>query len=469
MSKKNLFSLLPKVDELLNDDKIKELISTSRRGYVIEHIREQINKIRKEIVSLDENKVENFKIDEEKIISNIVSAAENERKMNLRRVINATGTVLHTNLGRSLIDADLKEYIWDAVSNYSNLEYDIKTGKRGSRYSHVEEVLRKLTGAESALVVNNNAAAILLVLSTMAKNKEVVVSRGQLVEIGGSFRVPEVMEQGGAILKEIGTTNKTHANDYDEAINEETGILLKVHTSNYKILGFTKEVEVEELVTIGKKRGIPVVEDIGSGTLVDFSKYGVTKEPTVQESIEAGVDVVTFSGDKLLGGPQAGIIVGKKEFIEKMKKNPLTRAIRIDKLTLAALEGTLRKYLTSVDPTKDIPVLKMITATKKELKSHGEKLYNLLTDNLSDFSIQIQDGFSQIGGGSMPTELLDSTLIKLSHKNKSASFIEKKMRENNIPIVGRISDENVILDVRTLKEDEFHIIKECLLDIEKMA
>jgi L-seryl-tRNA(Ser) seleniumtransferase len=277
------------------------------------------------------------------------------------------------------------------------------------------------------------------------------------------------MEQGGALLKEVGTTNKTHVWDYEKAIGEETGLLLKVHTSNYKVLGFTKEVSIEELVEIGDKYKLPVIEDIGSGTLVDFSKYGITKEPTVQESIKKGIDVVTFSGDKLLGGPQAGIIVGKKEYIDLMKKNPLTRAIRIDKLTLAALEGTLRTYLTSKNPDKEIPTLRMLTYTKEEISEKAYKLHDILRNSLVDFNIEKEEGHSQVGGGSMPTEYLKTTLIKVSHKEKNASYIEKKMRENNIPVIGRISEENILLDVRTVKEDEFNIIKTCLLEIEKMA
>ncbi|PAB60867.1 L-seryl-tRNA(Sec) selenium transferase [Anaeromicrobium sediminis] len=467
--KRRLFSLIPKVDDILNEERIMEILEDNNRDFVVKHVRQNIENIRKHIVELKDNEIESFKVDEDMVISNIIESVEKEKAMNLRRVINATGVVLHTNLGRALINDELKNSIWDAVSNYSNLEYNIETGKRGSRYSHIEEVLGQLTGAESAMVVNNNAAAVLLVLSTMAKNKEVIVSRGQLVEIGGAFRVPEVMEQGGALLKEVGTTNKTHVWDYENAIGEETGLLLKVHTSNYKVVGFTKEVSIDELVEIGNKYNLPTVEDIGSGTLVDFSKYGIIKEPTVQESIKKGIDVVTFSGDKLLGGPQAGIIVGKKKYIDAMKKNPLTRAIRIDKLTLAALEGTLRTYLSAKNPEKEIPTLRMLTYSHEEISEKAHNLYEVLINSLKDFLIEKEEGYSQVGGGSMPTEYLKTTLIKINHKEKNANWIEKKMRESNIPVIGRISEENILLDVRTIKEEEFNIIKTCLVEIEKMA
>ncbi len=282
--------------------------------------------------------------------------------------------MIHTNLGRSLLAKEAIENVIKVSENYSNLEYDLKQGKRGSRYSHVEELIKKVTGAEAAMVVNNNAAAVMLALNTLCEEKEAIVSRGQLVEIGGSFRVPDVMKFSRAHLVEVGTTNRTHLYDYENNINENTGVLLKVHTSNFKIMGFTEEVSSEEMVQLGEKYKLPVMEDIGSGTLVDFSKYGFTYEPTVQSSLEKGVDVVTFSGDKMLGGPQAGIIVGKKKYIDKMKKNQLTRALRIDKMTLAALEGTLKYYIDEKEAIENIPTLNMILSSKEIHKKKSSKI-----------------------------------------------------------------------------------------------
>ncbi len=302
---------------------------------------------------------------------------------NLRRVINGTGVVIHTNLGRSLLSASATQALTQAGSHYTNLEYNLETGKRGSRYSLVEEIICELTGAEAALVVNNNAAAVLLVLESLAKDKEVVVSRGQLVEIGGSFRIPDVMKKSGARLVEVGATNRTHLRDYEEAITEETALLLKVHTSNFRMVGFTSEVSAEEMVALAGKNGLAVVEDLGSGCLIDLSAFGLQKEPTVQEVINAGVDIVTFSGDKLLGGPQAGIIAGRRAVIEKIKKNPLNRALRIDKFTLASLEDILRNYYDTGLALKNIPTLAMLTQAPEEIKRKGRRLLRRLGQKIS--------------------------------------------------------------------------------------
>ncbi|MBF8982146.1 L-seryl-tRNA(Sec) selenium transferase [Lutibacter sp. B2] len=466
-TKKDLFSLIPKIDDLLNDEKIKSLFSKVARGIILEAARENIDKIRTDIINLTEKNIDNFKIEHVELINNIIMDIEKKNRMNLRRVINATGVVLHTNLGRALLSDKIKEDIWNVANNYSTLEFDVNTGKRGSRYAHIEEVITKLTGAESAMVVNNNAAAVMLVLSTLAKEKEVVVSRGQLVEIGGAFRIPDVMEQSGAKLVEVGTTNKTHISDYENVINEDTAILLKVHTSNYKILGFTKEVSLKEMVSIGEKYDTPVIEDIGSGTLIDFSKYGLTKEPTVQESVKAGADIVTFSGDKLLGGPQAGIIIGKKKYIDNMKKNPLTRAIRVDKLTFAALEATFRLYLNEEEVIKDIPTLRMITYTLDEIEEKANILYELLVKEVKQCAIEKVKGYSQVGGGSMPLEMLPTTLIKIKPQDISANKFEKMLRNNEIPIIARINEDQILIDVRTIKESEFEIILKCFKNIFK--
>ncbi|MCT4606346.1 MAG: L-seryl-tRNA(Sec) selenium transferase [Marinisporobacter sp.] len=457
--KQNIFTLIPKVDELLKVEKIEMLLEKVPRITVVESVRENIEYIRKKIIKLNEDEVEAFKIDEEELIENIIQKVTLKNKMNLRKVINATGVVLHTNLGRALLSDTIKEEIWNVASSYSTLEFDIDSGKRGSRYAHVEEIITKLTGAEAAMVVNNNAAAVLLVLDTLAKNKEVIVSRGQLVEIGGAFRVPDVMQQSGAKLVEVGTTNKTHFSDYENAISEETAVLLKVHTSNYRILGFTEEVSLKDLINLGKKSNIPVIEDIGSGTFIDFSKYGLYKEPTVQESVLAGADIVTFSGDKLLGGPQAGVIVGKEKYIKEMKKNPYTRAFRVDKLTLAALEATLRLYLNEEEEViHQIPTLRMLTISLDEIKEKADTLYEMLKNNVKNCTIEKIEGVSQVGGGSMPLEEMPTVLIRIKPENISVNKFEALLRTYETPIITRISEDQVVIDVRTLKLDEFDII-----------
>ncbi|QZY57069.1 L-seryl-tRNA(Sec) selenium transferase [Crassaminicella profunda] len=464
-NKKNIFALIPKVDDLLKEEKIENLLEKVPRITVVESIRENIEHIRSQIIKLNEQETENFKIDEEELIEHIIQNVELKNRMNLRKVINATGVVLHTNLGRALLSESIKEDIWNVASSYSTLEFDINSGTRGSRYAHVEEIITKLTGAESAMVVNNNAAAVLLVLDTLAKNKEVIVSRGQLVEIGGAFRVPDVMQQSGAKLVEVGTTNKTHLSDYKSAISEETAVLLKVHTSNYRILGFTEEVSLKNLVDLGKEYDVPVIEDIGSGTFIDFSKYGLYKEPTVQESVLAGADIVTFSGDKLLGGPQAGIIVGKEKYIKEMKKNPYTRAFRVDKLTLAALEATLRLYLNEKDAINEIPTLRMLTMSFDEIKEKADTLYEMLKNNIKNCTIEKINGVSQVGGGSMPLEEMETVLISIKPEFLSINKFEEMLRGYKTPIITRISEDKVLIDVRTIKSNEFDIIVEGLRHI----
>ncbi|MFQ9067539.1 MAG: L-seryl-tRNA(Sec) selenium transferase [Romboutsia timonensis] len=325
-----------------------------------------------------------------------------------------------------------------------------------SRYTHLTDT--RTINCEDVLVVNNNAAAVLLVLSTLAKSKEAIVSRGELVEVGGSFRIPSIMELSGAKLVDVGATNKTHLNDYEEAINEETGVLMKVHTSNYKILGFTESVEIRELKKLGEKYNLPVIEDLGSGVFIDLSKYGLSYEPTVLDSLKNGADIVTFSGDKMLGGPQAGIIVGKKEYIDKMKKNQLTRALRVDKLTICALEATLRMYLDEEKAIKEIPTLRMLTYKISELEEKSKCLYDKIIDKNIDANVFIEDGLSQVGGGSMPLETIKTKVVAITPKNMSVSSLEKKLRLSNSHIIARIYDNKYILDVRTIFEEEFEII-----------
>ena len=460
MYNKDLLRKLPKIDELLKEKDVMENLKSTLRPIVIEALRESLDKFRNDILS--GNLVDFNKDDILSYFSDLIKVKSSPR---LKKVINATGVIIHTNLGRSLLCEEAVKNVLTAAENYNNLEYNLESGQRGSRYSHIEEMIKKVTGAEAALVVNNNAAAVMLVLSTLCRDKEAIVSRGQLVEIGGSFRVPDVMSFSGAKLVEVGTTNRTHLSDYQNNINENTGILLKVHTSNFKIMGFTEEVSLDELVNLGRNHDIPVVEDIGSGVLVDFSKYGFTYEPTVQESIRKGADVVTFSGDKMLGGPQAGLIVGKKVYIDRIKKNQLTRALRVDKMTLAALEGTLKYYLDEEQAVKNIPTLNMILSPKEEHKKRALKLKNRLQKSVNNIFVKLDSDFSMVGGGSMPTEKIDSYVLKIKSSDLSAEEIEEKLRNNSIPIIVRIYNGEIILDLRTIFDKDFNTIVEAFKKI----
>ncbi|SCG83707.1 selenocysteine synthase [Proteiniborus sp. DW1] len=458
----NLYSRLPKVDQLLNNENIQQLLKISPREIVTETIREVIDELRV-LISSKNLTLEELDCKINRITEDIRDRVQESLKPRLRKVINASGVVIHTNLGRSLINREIMEHITEIASNYNNLEFDLESGMRGSRYSHLEDIIRKITGAEAAMVVNNNAAAVVLALSSLASNKEIIVSRGELVEIGGSFRIPEVMEQSGAILVDVGTTNKTHLSDYEKSINENTAALMKVHTSNYRILGFTESVSLEELVNLGQKFSLPVIEDLGSGVLVDLSRYGLQYEPTVQESIRAGVDIVTFSGDKLLGGPQAGIIIGRKKYIDMMKKHPLNRALRVDKFTIAALEATLRLYLSEETAIKKIPTLKMLTMTQEELASKAERLMSQIEQkNLDKLKIEIVDDYSQVGGGSMPLEQIPTKCIVIYSEDSSIASLEKNLRANSIPIITRIFKDKLYMDLRTIEEEEFNEIAEGL-------
>lgn len=453
---KELLRKLPKIDELLKDENISKLLEENSRTLVLESLRESIEFYRNGIL-----KGSVTSLTTEGVIDLSIHLLKEKNKMHLRRVINGTGTVIHTNLGRSILSERAIENVIEVASNYNNLEYEIPEGRRGSRYSHIEDIIKKVTGAEAAMVVNNNAAAIMLVLDTLAKEKEVIVSRGELVEIGGSFRIPEVMKFSGAKLVEVGTTNRTHLYDYENNITEETGVFLKVHTSNFRVMGFTESVSLEEMARLGEKYNIPVVEDIGSGVLVDFSKYGFTYEPTVQESLSKGVDVVTFSGDKMLGGPQAGIIVGKKKFIDKMKKNQLTRALRVDKMTLAALEGTFKYYIDEKDATLNIPSLNMILMPADQVKQKCMTLKRKLQSKIKGCTFTIDKGESMVGGGSMPTEKIPTYVIKVTSSSLSPELMEEKLRLGETSLIARVYDNELVLDGRTLFRRDFDEIVEC--------
>lgn len=457
MDKKKLFAMLPSVDEVLGNEKVKKILEEYPRTLVLDSIREAIDEKRKLIINLDDSEKE-IKIKFEDIIEDSINKIKLNYHLSLKKVINGTGVILHTNLGRSLLSESIKDELWESASRYSNLEYNIDTGERGSRYVHLVDIIKRLTGAEDVLVVNNNAAAVLLALNTLAKDGEVIVSRGELVEVGGSFRIPSIMSLSGAKLVEVGATNKTHISDYEEVISENTKVLMKVHTSNYKIIGFTENLEIDDLSLISKKYSIPLIEDLGSGVFIDLSKYGLSYEPTVLDSINKGADIVTFSGDKMLGGPQAGIIVGKKKYIQKMKKNQLTRALRVDKITICALEATLRIYLDEKKAIKDIPTLRMLTYTMEELYKKVKVLFDLLNNLNLDAKISVEDDFSQVGGGSMPIEKLNTYVISIIPNKMSVSSLERKLRLSSSNIIGRIYGNKYILDIRTIFEDEFEII-----------
>lgn len=464
MEKNKYYRMIPKVDSLMEEEKIKSLCNELNRELVLESVRTVTEDLREFI---------NKSNDEEEIIKRInnvttfiIEDVNSFAAFRVKRVINGTGTILHTNLGRAVISEETADRIRNLVTGYSNLEYDLIKGERGSRYSHFEKIVCKITGAEAAMAVNNNAAAVLLILSALAKDKEVVVSRGELVEIGGSFRVPDVMAQSGGKLIEVGTTNKTHLYDYENVINEETAALLKVHTSNYRIVGFTESVSVQELAELAHKHNIPVIEDIGSGVLVDLSKYGLDHEPTVQESIKAGADIVCFSGDKLLGGPQAGIIVGRKSLINKIKKHPLTRALRIDKFTAIALESIFHDYIDEEKAVNDIPVLKLINRSLNDVKECAENLKEKLdavTKNSCEIKVEACE--SQIGGGSLPLERIQSYAVSIKPITITTANLEKQLRLIDTPIVGRVVNDNYIIDLRTILKGEEEIITKAFLNI----
>lgn len=458
---KQLLSQIPAINKILLLDEVKSLIQEYTEVGVKSAIKNYINEIKQEILNEELHEVPSL----ENIVEEVTQIVKSEDKNSLRRVINATGTILHTNLGRSLLSQKIKENIESVAFNYSNLEFDIDNKKRGSRYVHLIDIIKKLTGAEDVLVVNNNAAAVLLTLNTLVKDKEIVVSRGELVEIGGAFRIPEIIKLSGGTPVEVGTTNKTHLKDYKNAITDNTGALLKVHTSNYKIVGFTKEVSNEEISYLARENELVSINDLGSGQFVDFSKFGLPYEPTVKEVLNSGIDIVTFSGDKLLGGPQAGIIVGKKEYIEQMKKNQLTRTLRVDKMTLAALEATLKLYLDEKEALEHIPTLHMISLSKERLFEKAEVLKTRLSD--LDFKITVAEDKAEVGGGSYPASYLDSVVVKLEHPRLSATDIERRLLEVEIPIITRIKDNELIFDMRTLRTREFDLVKQALIEVAK--
>ncbi|MDY6852340.1 MAG: L-seryl-tRNA(Sec) selenium transferase [Thermodesulfobacteriota bacterium] len=452
-----LLRRLPAVDQILEEPQVKKLLQVLPRRLILKAVRETLDHFRGLILN------GGFKdrppdLSRSNIVADLEQRALALARPNFRRVVNATGVIIHTNLGRSLLAEEALAAIETAGRYYNNLEFELSQGRRGLRYSHVEGLLCELTGAEAGLIVNNNAAAVLLTLETLAQGREVIVSRGELVEIGGSFRIPDVMARSGAILVEVGTTNKTHLKDYEEAITDRTAMPMKVHQSNFRIVGFTELVEAKDLADLAHSRGLPVIEDLGSGSLVDLSVYGLRKEPTVQETVAAGVDVTTFSGDKLLGGPQAGLIIGRRDIIDRIKDNPLNRALRIDKFTLAALEATLRLYLDEETAVEDVPTLRMITTPYQRLRKRAARLKRKLTAAAGGtVEVGWSDGFSRIGGGALPDEGLKTRLVTLCPLKISVNRLEEWFRSWPTPIIGRIENELFIMDTRTMDDGDFDL------------
>jgi len=444
--------MVPPVDECLQAAARDPALSGFARGYLRLLVRQAQAALRAKIASTGSGAppTRASLVDE---IVQMARAAAAADEPSLKAVINATGVVLHTNLGRALLAETAIEAVVRAARSPVNLEYDLASGGRGDRDALIEEELCALTGAEAATVVNNNAAAVLLALNSIADGREVIVSRGELIEIGGSFRIPDVMSRSGAHLREVGTTNRTHPRDYVAAIGPATAMLLKVHPSNYRIVGFTAEVSLAEMVAIGNAHQVPVMEDLGAGALVEMSLYGLPSEPLVSARVAAGAGLVTFSGDKLLGGPQAGLIVGRRDLIERLKANPLKRALRCDKLTLAALEATLRLYLRSADLETDLPTLRLLRRTPAELANVAIRAHEILADRLgADYTIEVVVSASEIGSGALPTEEIESRALRITHREHSPDAIAKLFRNARPPVIGRITDGAFQLDMRAVED-----------------
>ncbi|WP_270302041.1 L-seryl-tRNA(Sec) selenium transferase [Baileyella intestinalis] len=460
MKKNEALRALPKIDEVLKQHLISDFLEKKGKAVVTDAARKVVDARRSAILSMSDEELND--LDPETLAPEVIQKAvadeiESMDRNKLYPVINCTGTILHTNLGRAPLCRDAVENVARVSEGYSDLEYDVKEGRRGSRHSILQDILCEITGTEDVMMVNNNASATMLVLSSMAAGGEAVVSRGELVEIGGAFRIPDIMEQSGAVLREVGTTNKTKPSDYENAINEDTRVLMKVHTSNYKIMGFTEEASLEELVEIGKKHDLPVIFDMGNGLMVDMSEYGLD-EPNVPAALATGIDVILFSGDKLLGGPQAGIIAGKKEYIEKMKKHPLARALRVDKMTFAAMEETLKKYRDRETALRDIPVLHMISQPSEEMKARALMLAGEIREMDPSLKLEVVEVKDQIGGGSAPMVYLPGWAVAVTSDSCSADSLERMLRKNKIPVIARINEDRLLLCVRTMRDQDVHAV-----------
>ena len=459
-----LLRRLPSVDELLLRARIAALCETVERGYAVETVREVLAQVRREIASGEV--ADETAIDPEVLQQRVVTAVETELAPSLRPVINASGVILHTNLGRAPLAPGAIAELQCSATQYSNLEYDLSAGARGKRDVHLSRLIERLTGAEAGIVVNNCAAAVLVTLAALARGGEVIVSRGELIEIGDGFRIPEIMEQSGAALREVGTTNRTRIGDYENAIEEKTRLLLRVHPSNFTVTGFTEKPGVAELIALGKRRGLPVIEDLGSGCLVDLSAAGI-HEPTVRESVQAGFSLVLFSGDKLLGGPQAGMIVGKNELVAKVRRHPLFRALRVDKLTITAMETTLRAYLRAA--WNEIPAQRMIRSTLEEIAQRASKFVDSLRPQVHprDPQIEIAEGHSLVGGGSTPAQSLPTVLVRISSTRCSAAELEARLRKGptGIPVIARIEEDHLLIDLRTVFPEQERALADSLVAV----
>lgn len=453
---KDLLKRIPKMDELLANKGLAAARDAYGHAAVLAAARDVLNDLRASILGGQAGGMPA----EEAIAALVAERVAKACVPSLRRVINATGVLLHTNLGRAPLAPCAASSAAEVALGYSTLEYSLTDGERGSRHTHVARLLCDLTGAEDAMVVNNNAGAVLLMLSAMAQGREVIVSRGELVEIGGSFRIPDIMALSGAILREVGTTNRTHAGDYEAAIGEQTGALMKAHSSNYKIIGFTHAVSLEELIALGREKGIPVVYDLGGGYLLPLEGFAAPEEPCVADCVQKGADVLCFSGDKLLGGPQAGILLGAKRHIARLKKHPLARALRVDKMTLAALEATLSLYRDPASAVREIPVLRMMFTPLRALREKAEKLAAQL-DFLACAPAVVEE-MGQIGGGTAPAQALPSVAVAVASKDQGVDRLEEALRRHEPPIIARIARDRLLLDVRTLEEADFPQIAACL-------
>lgn len=445
---------IPAVDEVLKSAKMQECARSYSKNLITQAVRDILTKMRADIIAGQKTDISLDTI--EKLV---ISHIEDILKPSIKKIINASGTILHTNLGRAILCDSAVEAVKICAGHPVNLEFDIGRGERGERDSHIEDIICRLTGAEAATVVNNNAAAVFLALNTLAEDREVIISRGELIEIGGSFRIPEVIQKSGCKLIEVGTTNRTHLSDYTSAISPDTAAILKVHTSNYRVVGFTASVDMRELAAIGSRYAIPVIEDLGSGSLVDLSQFGLPKEPVVRDSVETGIDIVTFSGDKLLGGPQAGIIIGRRKYIQKINKNPLKRALRVDKITIAALEATLKLYLNPDTLHRELPTLRFLTRPIAEIMLVAEKAARLLKQRfVHEYIVTIEDGESQIGSGSLPDEVIPTKVISITHKEILPEKIFEMFLKNEPPILGRIHNEKFLLDMRIIENAQEVVI-----------
>ncbi len=460
-----LLRRLPQVDELLRHPQLAPAVAPLPRSLAAAVVRRVLAEQRR-IISTTTPETLPDRLDEAALLHHLQEALLAAAQPSLRRVVNATGVVIHTNLGRSPLGEACLSQLLEVAGRYNTLEYDLARGTRGSRQDHLEGLVQELTGAEGVLVVNNNAAGVLLALNTLASGKEVIISRGQLVEIGGSFRMPEIMAASGAILREVGTTNKTYLQDFEKAITSETAILLKVHPSNFRITGFTHEVPLTDMVALGRRYGLKIIEDLGSGCLVDLSKYGLEKEPTVQETLKAGADLVLFSGDKLLAGPQAGLILGSREVVGALRKNPLNRALRPDKMTLAALEATLRLYLEEPRALTEIPTLRMLTRPVAELDRRARLLARRLRRRFgARLKVEVVSSEARAGGGSLPQAPLPSRALALTVPPLAPQDLEARLHQAGTPIIGRVEHGVVLLDLRTLLPGDQEAIMAALAEV----